>query len=185
MKLIRTIRLSVVMASVLLSSFADARETLSAFDYIIDHDSLMPGFCKLDDNGQVEGVFRANSSGITLWRNYKPEAGEGMLPTIMKDQLAEQLRKVHFALPHSVLNHASNWIIGSVRIEDDQRDVVLRLHIPSMDEELLVAVVEDTLHESNKDELVMHSGMNYCVMFGTREPEADSALGQRVLSTTR
>lgn len=171
---------------------AGGLEALTGSVYVIDPDSVMPGYCQRRDNGHTEGLFRSRSGGITMWRNFPPEDDESMLPLILKDQLAEKVTAMDFTLSRSELDWGVYILFGSLRVADDQKDVVMKLH-PLADTNYTIediryfATIVPAEHQKpDYEDIENYSGMQFCILLSTTKRNTpDVREADRMMYSTR
>jgi hypothetical protein len=148
--------------------------------YVINTDSVMPGYCQHDDDGRAEGVFRTSSQGITVWRNFSPESDESMVPLILRQQIAEEVEKVDFSLSRTELNWGVYTLFGTLRVGEKQRNVVMKLH-PLSEEahydatgvRYLASAVQAAHQAPKYEELDNYTGLGFCILLSASKPDND------------
>lgn len=160
--------------------------------YVINTDSVLPGYCQRENDGRAEGVFRTPSHGITIWRNYSPESDESMVPLILKQQIDEEVEKVAFSLSRTELNWGVYTLFGTLQVGEKQQDVVMKLH-PISEEthydatgiRYLASVVHAAHQAPRYEELDNYTGLGFCILLSASKPDHPNNNGFSMLYSSR
>jgi hypothetical protein len=160
--------------------------------YVINTDSVMPGYCQRNDDGHAEGVFRTPSQGIKLWRNYSPESDDGMVPPILKQQITEEVEKVDFYLYRTELKWGVYTLFGTLRVGKKQQDVVMKLYPLSEDTQYdatgvryLASAVQAAYQAPKYEDLDNFTGLGFCILLTASKPDQPDSIGFTMLYSAR
>ena len=157
-------------------------------------ETVMPGFCRNNAEGNTEAIFLDAHNGVTLWRNNSPDTSQSNASTLMYEPYASQLASLTFSLKQHTFDRDTRMLPGVLTFNDMSQNVILDIEVKDSiskagksDEIQLIGTLSLQPATSTETNTAQHqdTGLNFCVAMQARSNKASDsyAMKQMMFST--